>query len=58
MIMIRVLNKFLNSFENFCWRFFIAAVFLIAIPFIAIAFIFGFFSLKVTKEITENKNNE
>ena len=54
MIMIRVLNKFLNSFENFCWRLFIATVFLIAIPFVAILFVFGFFSLKITK----NENNE
>ena len=58
MIMIRALNKFLNSFENFCWRLLIATVFLIAIPFIAILFVFGFFSLKVTKEVTKNENNE
>lgn len=57
MIMIRVLNSFLNSFENFCWRSLIAIVFLIAIPFVAIAFVFGFFSLKVTKEETKNENN-
>ena len=54
--MIRVLNNFLNSFENFCWRLFIATVFLIAIPFVAIAFVFGFFSLKVKQEII-NKDN-
>jgi hypothetical protein len=48
--MIRVLNNFLNSFENFCWRLFIATVFLIAIPFVAIGFVFGFFNLKVTQE--------
>jgi hypothetical protein len=50
MTMIRVLNKFLNAFENFCWRLFIATIFLIAIPFVAVLFVFGFFSLKVTKE--------
>lgn len=54
MIMIRALNNFLNSFENFCWRLFIATVFLIAIPFVAIGFVFGFFSLKVEKK----ENNE
>jgi hypothetical protein len=48
--MIRVLNNFLNSFENFCWRLLIATVFLIAIPFVAIGFVFGFFSLKIAKE--------
>ena len=55
--MIRVLNKFLNSFENFCWRLFIATVFLMAIPFVAIAFVFGFFSLKVKQEVI-NEDNE
>jgi len=54
--MIRALNNFLNSFENFCWRLLIATIFLIAIPFVAIGFVFGFFSLQVTKE--ETKNNE
>jgi hypothetical protein len=48
--MLRALNNFLNSFENFCWRLLIAVVFLIAIPFVAILFVFGFFSLKVTKK--------
>jgi hypothetical protein len=52
--MIRALNNFLNSFENFCWRLFIATVFLIAIPFVAILFVFGFFNLKVEKQ----ENNE
>ena len=58
MIMIRVLNNFLNSFENFCWRLLIATVFLIAIPFVAILFVFGFFGLQLKKEITKNENNE
>jgi hypothetical protein len=53
--MIRALNNFLNSFENFCWRLFIATVFLIAIPFVAIGFVFGFFNLKVTKEETNHE---
>jgi hypothetical protein len=48
--MIRALNKFLNSFENFCWRLLIATVFLIAIPFVAIGFVFGLFGLKVEKK--------
>jgi len=48
--MIRVLNNFLNSFENFCWRLLIATIFLIVIPFVAILFVFGYFTLKVIKE--------
>lgn len=48
--MIRAFNKFLNSFEGFCWRLLIAVLFLIAIPFVAIGFVFGFFNLKVKKE--------
>ena len=56
--MIRLLNSFLNSFENFCWRFFIAAVFLIAIPFVAILFVFGFFNLKVKQEFIDKENEQ
>jgi hypothetical protein len=56
--MLKVLNNFLNSFENFCWRLFIAVLFLIAIPFIAILFVFGFFTLKVSKENVKHQNNE
>lgn len=52
--MIRVLNKFLNSFENFCWRLLIATFFLIAIPVIAIPFVFGFLSLKIEKKETDS----
>jgi hypothetical protein len=52
--MIRALNNFLNLFEAFCWRLLIATLFLIIIPFVAILFVFGFFSLKIKKEeITE-----
>jgi hypothetical protein len=56
--MIQVFNSFLNAFENFCWRLLIAVLFLIAIPFVAILFVFGFFGLQVTKETTKHQNNE
>jgi hypothetical protein len=56
--MLKIFNNFLNSFENFCWRLFIATVFLIAIPFVAIAFVFGFFSLKVKQEFIDKENEQ
>ena len=57
-VMLKIFNNFLNSFENFCWRLFIATVFLIAIPFVAIAFVFGFFSLKVKQEFIDKENEQ
>lgn len=56
--MIQVLNNFLNAFENFCWRSLIVIAFLIAIPFISILFMFGYFDLTVTKEETKPENYE
>lgn len=54
--MIRVLNNFLNSFENFCWRLLIAIFFIIAVPIVAIPFVFGFFSVELKQK--NLKNNE
>jgi hypothetical protein len=56
--MLKIFNSFLNTFENFCWRLLIAVLFLIAIPFVAILFVFGFFSLQVSKETARHQNNE
>lgn len=56
--MIRVLNKFLNSFEAFFWRLVIAIFFIIMVPIAAILYAFGFFNLKITREEVLDKDDE
>ena len=44
--MLNIFNNFLNSFEGFCWRLFIALIGLVIAPFVVFLFVFGFLDVK------------
>lgn len=48
--MIKIVNNFLNFFEGFLKRLFIVTIATIALPFILLSFLFGFWDFKVNKE--------
>jgi len=48
--MLKIVNNFLNFFEEFLKRFFIVSVAIIAVPFILLSFLFGFWDFKINKD--------
>jgi hypothetical protein len=51
----KLLNNFLNNFEHFLRRVFIAFVGLLIVPFILLGYIFGLFHFNVEKKNDDNE---
>jgi hypothetical protein len=53
--MFKTFKHFLNLTDVFFKRLFVASIAIVCVPFILIAFVFGFFNLTINEE---NKNDE